>query len=162
VVPFTAGQFLFEASVVDIPSDLTTLPTMPYAERPDDLPLDVEECRTAIWMTKGNITEAADILKISSARLRRFVRASVYLSREVEEATERLKDKAMKVIDEGLNDENERFTMARFVMTNLGGDRGFGTKAAKVASPAAGPIVYSWQDDDVEEATVIEGEVVNG
>lgn len=148
--------------MADMPSDLTTLPTMPYSERPDELPLDIEECRTAIWIAKGNITEAAEILKVSSARLRRFVKASGYLSRECEEALDRLKDKAMKVIAEGLNDDNEKYNMAKFVVKEFG-VAGSVKDKAKIANPASGPIVYSWQDnDDVEEAEVIDGEVVNG
>lgn len=147
-----------------MPDDLTTLPTMPYDERPDSNPLDIEECRTALWLCKGNITDAAAMLKVRSSRLRAFVRASAYLQRETEEATERLKDKAMKVIAEGLDDDNERYTMARFVAKELGA---VGQKTLKeVAQP--GRVVFQWDDGTSfdpnavrNDATVIEGELVN-
>lgn len=148
----------------EIPDNLTTLPTMPYPERPDDLPLDIEECRTALWLCKGNITDAAAMLKVRSSRLRSFVKASPYLQRETEEATERLKDKAMKVIAEGLDDDNERYTMARFVAKELGA---VGQKAVAKEMPA-GRIVFEWSDGTSfdpnrarSDATVIEGELVN-
>ena len=52
-----------------VPADLVALPTMPYSERPLELPLDTEECRTALWMVSGNVTEAAKLLKISRKKL---------------------------------------------------------------------------------------------
>ena len=67
-----------------VPSDLVTLPTMTYSEMPPELPLDIEECRTAICMAAGNITEAAKLLKITSIRLRAFVKKSPYLSAEMQ------------------------------------------------------------------------------
>lgn len=149
----------------ELPDNLNTLPTMPYNERPDDLPLDIEECRTALWLCKGNITDAASMLKVRSSRLRAFVKASPYLQRETEEATERLKDKAMKVIAEGLDDENEKYTMARFVAKELGA---VGQKAVAKEMPANTRIVFEWGDGSSfdphkarNDATTIEGEVVN-
>jgi hypothetical protein len=52
------------------PTDLMPLPTMPYDERPMSLPLDVEECRTALWRVRGNVTEAAKLIKVHPNRLR--------------------------------------------------------------------------------------------
>lgn len=148
----------------ELPDDLTTLPTMPYDERPESSPLDIEECRTALWLNKGNITDAAAMLKVRSSRLRSFVKASPYLQRETEEATERLKDKAMKVIAEGLDDDNEKYTMARFVAKELGA---VGQKAVKDNVPA-GRVTFTWADGTSfdpnaarDSATVIEGELVN-
>ena len=129
--------------VSELPDNLTTLPTMPYAERPEELPLDIEECRTALWLCKGNITDAASMLKVRSSRLRAFVKASPYLQREVEEATERLKDKAMKVIAEGLDDDNEKYTMARFVAKELGA---VGIKKVEKELPQGARVVFQWDD----------------
>lgn len=152
-------------AVSDMPSDLTVLPTMPYDERPDSMPLDIEECRTALWLNKGNITDAAFQLKVRSSRLRAFVKASPYLQREVEEATERLKDKAMKVIAEGLDDDNEKYTMARFVAKELGA---VGQKAVQKELPENSRVVFQWDDGEVfdpnaarDNAVTIDGEVVN-
>lgn len=136
--------------MTDLPTDLVTIPTTPYSERPDSLPLDIEECRTALWLCKGNVTQAAEMLKVRSARLRSFVNASAYLRREMEEATERLKDKAMSVIEDALHGPPERAdSMARYVMTNLGHDRGFGNKVSVKTLPNGGPTIFAWDDGTI-------------
>lgn len=137
---------------MNIPVDLVPLPTMPYDERPDALPLDVEECRTALWMTAGNISKAAEILKTTSLRLRNFVKASKRLTDEQKEMQEVLLDKAESVAAEALEDEDatRRDTMARFVMTNLGKDRGYGQGNGKggvnLNLPGKGNFTISWDD----------------
>lgn len=136
----------------ELPDDLIALPTMPYNERPPALPLDVEECRTALWLCRGNVTKAAGLLKTSSKRLRAFVVASPYLSAEMKEATEQMLDKAEDVIYEALTDEvdaGRRDTMARFVATNLGASRGYGTQkngGINLNLPNKGTMQISWGD----------------
>ena len=156
--------------MTSIPSDLVALPTMPWAERPNELPLDAEECRTAIWMARGNITEAAHILKITSKRLRNFVKASAYLSSELNEASEQLVDIAEKNVHEALTDEEDstrRDVMSRFVLTNLGKSRGYGSQspsALSVKNSAGGTIIVQWADGtnfgetNSDDAKVIDGE----
>lgn len=156
--------------MVHIPSDLVVLPTMPWPERPNELPLDNEECRTAIWMARGNITEAAAILKITSKRLRNFVKQSAYLSSELSEASEQLVDIAEKNVHEALTDEEDatrRDVMSRFVLTNLGKNRGYGTQPASslsVKNSAGGTIVVQWADGtnfgdtNGDNSKVIDGE----
>lgn len=136
-----------------IPLDLIPLPTMPYSKRPDEMPLDIEECRTAIWYTKGNITQAASILKIPSERLRRFVQKSQYLSREVAEASEQLIDRAEQIVAEALDDEEDkgrRDGMAKFVLNSSRAKaRGWGAGAnpsVNVKNTAGGTILMSWAD----------------
>lgn len=136
---------------MEIPNDLVPLPTQPWAERPADLPLDIQECRTAIWMNRGNITEAAKLLKISSLRLRNFVRNSPFLSAEVEEALEQLVDIAEDVAYQALTDENDpgrRDSMARAVLASQGKKRGWGsgTGGVSVKMPGNGRMVIEWAD----------------
>lgn len=103
---------------------------MPYDERPSSLPLDIEECRTALWVSRGNVSKAAQLLKIPSTRLRKFVQASPYLSAEVKEAAEQLIDIAEDVAYEALtceDDAGRRDSMARFIMSGIGKTRGHGT-----------------------------------
>lgn len=135
----------------DVPDDLVALPTMPYEERPLDLPLDVEECRTALWMASGNVTEAARILKSTSIRLRSFIRKSPYLTSEMHEASERLVDIAESNVKEALTDPNDpsrRDTMSRYVLSNIGRARGWGTSAGNVniKNAGGGTIVVQWAD----------------
>src|SRR5262245_44564645 len=135
-----------------MPSDLVPLPTAPYAERPVSLPLDVEECRTAIWMVRGNITEAAKLLKITSLRLRQFIKKSPYLSAECHEAREQLADIAENIVHNALTDEEDKGrqdTMARFVLTSQGRSRGWGSGATggvKINNAAGGTIIVQWED----------------
>ncbi len=149
-----AGMAVFGAVVDEkiptIPDDLKPLSTMPWNERPDALPLEVEECRTAIWRSGGNITEAASLLRISPTRLRTFVRNSPYLSAEVKEVQERLLDISEEVVYEALTDTEDaarRDTMARFALTNLGGERGYGQKGGvNLKLPNKGVVSISWDD----------------
>ena len=148
-----------------IPNDLVPLPTMPYNERPVELPLDIEECRTAIWRARGNITKAAEILKVSSSRLRSFVAKSAYLSAEVKESLEHLVDLAQDIMYDALTDTADtgrQDTMARFVATGLGKNRGFGTggQGVQINLPK-GPLQISWGDGSSISGNdnVIEGSV---
>lgn len=153
-----------------VPADLIPLPTMPYDERPASLPLDVQECRTAIWRTRGNVTNASILLKVDSGRLRKFIHGSSYLSQEVAEAAERLKDRAVEVVAEALDDEEDksrRDQMARFVLTNLARDRGYG-QAAKQGGVnlklPQGNFKITWDDgsgfnDNEDDSVTIEGEL---
>lgn len=153
----------------DVPDDLVALPTMPYSERPAELPLDTEECRTAIWMASGNISEAAKLLKITSIRLRNFVKKSPYLSAEMQEAADRMVDIAEQNVLNALTDESDpsrRDTMSRFVLSNIGKHRGWGTggSSLNVKNTAGGTIIVQWADGTTfgeKEPKEIEGEVVN-
>lgn len=154
---------------MDIPPDLVPLPTQPWDERPSELPIDIQEARTAIWRTSGNITEAARILKVSGSRLRTFVKASAYLTREVEESRERLVDMAESVVEEALRDPERADPMARFVLSSQGKTRGWGQGAPGVSlNLPKGPIQITWADGtslsgptrNGDDAKVVEGEVV--
>jgi hypothetical protein len=59
------------------------LPFFPWIERPATLALDVEECRTAIYLTGGCISKAAELLKVTYARLDRRIRKSLLLQKVV-------------------------------------------------------------------------------
>jgi hypothetical protein len=147
---------------MSLPADLRPLPTMPYSERPIELPLDVEECRTAIWKCRGNVSSAADLLKIPSSRLRTFISKSPYLSAEQKEANERLVDIAEDVVYDALTDNDDpsrRDTMARFVLTGLGKNRGHGSGGGGVSiNLPKGPIQISWGDGS-DIVKTIDGEV---
>lgn len=125
---------------------------MPWDVRPDDLPLTIEEVRTALWVNAGNVTKAALLLKVDSARLRRYIASSPRLSAEKEEARNQIVDKAEDVLLEALNDNEDvvrRDSMAKFALTNLGKDRGYGSKGASnltINNNSNGTIQVSWGD----------------
>jgi len=127
---------------------------MPFDYRPDSLPLDIEECRTAIWRARGNITVAADILKVTSNRLRGFVSRSPYLSAELNEAKEQLKDLAEDTVYDALTDADDkgrRDAMARFVLQGIGKDRGWGSGGSKIQidNSKGGTVIVGWADGTI-------------
>ena len=137
-----------------MPDDLVPLSTMPWDERPAELPLDIEECRTALWLTRGNVSKAAEKLKVDPARLRRFVSKSVRLNEVLKEAREQLADIAENNILDALMDREDyarRDSMSKFVLTTLGKERGFSTSVT--VSPSSrlpsGPIEFSWATSPV-------------
>lgn len=138
---------------MDAPSNLIPLPTMPYDERPDSLPLDTEECRTALFECSGNVTAAANLLKVAPSRLRAFVKASAYLTREANEFREQIVDKAEMVIMEALDNEDQKFTMARFVASSLGKTRGYNQNSA-TGKEKMEPFVVEWGDGETIDAEV--------
>lgn len=127
------------------------------------MPLVVEECRTALWRCSGNIAEAAQLLKISSMRLRNFVKNSPRLSAEVNEARQQLVDVAERNVADALTDEEDksrRDSMTKFVLERQGKDRGWGTGAGKGGNTIInhGRMQISWGDgssfDDDSSGTV--------
>jgi len=154
-----------------IPNNLIPLPTMPYDQRPIEIPLDVEECRTAIWRAKGNVSRAAEILKVPSSRLRNFIQRSPYLTRELRESLELHVDKAEEIVDEALNDEDDksrRDQMARFVLgSQVARQRGWGNGVQQPGMKIdnkGGMIVVQWADGtkfDGNDVNTIEGETVD-
>ena len=63
------------------PDEFLPLPYFGWLERPLSLPLDIEECATAIYLENGDLDAAAARLKVSRARLDRVVCRSSRLMR---------------------------------------------------------------------------------
>jgi len=120
-------------------------------------------------MASGNVSEAAKLLKVASIRLRNFVKKSPYLSAEMQEAADRVVDIAESNVLNALTDEldpSRRDTMSRFVLTNIGKHRGWGTNApnVNVKNAAGGTIIVQWADGtsfNSDQPKEIDGEVVN-
>jgi hypothetical protein len=136
---------------MSLPSDLQPIPSAPWDERPLELPLDVQECRTALWLHRGNITGAAKTLKVDSKRLRRFIKSNPYLSEELTEAQERIVDAAEDNVWDALNDDQDpgrRDSMSRFVLASIGRERGWGTNknGGLTVNSNGGPVTITWGD----------------
>ena len=63
------------------PDEFLPLPFYGWLERPLDLPIDPDEAATAIYLAHGALNRAAELLKVSPARLNRVVRRSPRLQR---------------------------------------------------------------------------------
>ena len=68
--------------------EFTPLPYYPWDERPHTLPLDADECATAIHLAHGDRDQAARLLKVPVIRLNRLVRNSPRLQRVLQESLE--------------------------------------------------------------------------
>ena len=69
-------------------SEFLPLPYFGWLERPHNLPLDVDDCATAIFLEEGNVKKAADRLRVTPARLSQTIRKSLRLQRLVAAMTE--------------------------------------------------------------------------
>lgn len=144
------------------PTDLVPLPTMPYDERPVSLPLVIEEVRTALWRAKGNVSTAAALLKVSSARIRKFVRDSPYLTEEQRESAEIIMDKAEEVVVAAIESEDATRAdqMARWYLGQQGTARGYGNGKAgngpNLTLPNKGRMVIMWDDGEQLTGPVLE------
>lgn len=146
------------------PTDLIPLPTMPYDERPAELPLVIEEVRTAIWRAKGNVSGVAMLLKVSSSRVRKFIRDSPFLSEELRESSEILLDKSEEVVAQAIEsgDPTRADQMARWYLTQQGNARGYGkdsgSKGPNINLPGKGRMVIMWDDGEQISGPVIENQ----
>lgn len=152
---------------IPLPADVRRMPDNlePLGHResdyPADIPLDPEQCRTALWLSAGNIGRAAVLLRTSAARLGSLVRRDAHLAEERAQASEMAIDRAEGVILDALDDQDpvRRDDAARFVLVHAGRQRGWsrdggaaGINVAFSGSPgAAGAVQIRWQTR--EEAT---------
>jgi hypothetical protein len=87
----------------------------------------------------------------------------------MQEAADRLVDIAEANVKDALTDEldpSRRDTMARFVLTNIGKHRGWGSGnsvGVNVKNTAGGTIIVQWADGtSFNSDKTIEGEVIDG
>jgi hypothetical protein len=69
-------------------AEFTPLPYFPWDQRPDTVPLDADECATAIHLAHGDAHIAAQLLKVPTIRLNRMLRANPRLQRILTESLE--------------------------------------------------------------------------
>ena len=153
--------------MVEFPKDLRPIPTQPWSERPDSLPLNVEEVRTALWLESGSIPEAAIRLKVTAHRLRRFIQNSPRLLAEQNESREQLADKAEQNIKEALWDSIDtarRDSASKYVLSSLGRNRGYGTGPGKQINinSEGGNILIQWADGSQIQTPDTEGPIIEG
>jgi hypothetical protein len=67
------------------PSEFLPLPYFVWDSRPETLPLDVEECATALYLADGDLKAAAALLKVTVAQLRKPIRKTHRLQVLVEQ-----------------------------------------------------------------------------
>jgi hypothetical protein len=85
------------------------LPAYPWSQRPDDHPLTLDEVSAALVEASGDVTAAADRLRVGSLTLRKFIERSPRARAVVLEMDHRLADRARRKLIAILNaDEDAR------------------------------------------------------
>lgn len=84
------------------------LPYYPWESRPETVPLDTDECATAIHIARGHIPRAADLLKVAEFKLARMVRHHPHLARIQSEELELEVHKAAWEYSKALDSDNDR------------------------------------------------------
>lgn len=84
------------------------LPAYPWSQRPDDMPLTADEVCDALFQAEGDITAAAQRLKVGSLILRKFIERSSRARAAIREMDLRLADKARSKLAQALDDDDNR------------------------------------------------------
>jgi hypothetical protein len=111
--------------------------------------LTTDECISALWHAGGNVTKAAELLRIDSARLRRIVHRFPAVKAEWLEIQEQLLDTAERNVREALNDtknRNRQDRMAKFVLGRSG--REWQPRNTTVNASPNGNLRLVWSDGE--------------
>ena len=92
----------------DIEAEFQPLPHYPWSSRPSHLPLDIEECATALYLAEGVIGRAAERLKVEPLKLTRLIARSPRLTRLHGELVSLLNDKVHEEYMRAFADEDSR------------------------------------------------------
>jgi hypothetical protein len=128
----------------------------PYPALDDKTPIDVEEAKRALEKCQGNITAAADLMKVHSARLRAFVAEEPVLRGMQAEIIERGVDEAVAILFKGMKHESYgiRLMAAKeFLRSEPARRRGFGEKGAslELTSRAGETLTITWLEPGMEK-----------
>ena len=88
--------------------EFTPLPFYPWDTRPDTVPLDTDECATALHLGQGSLIRAAQLLKTAPHRLARVMRAHPNLARIQNEANELTVAHAHDELLQALSSDSDR------------------------------------------------------
>jgi hypothetical protein len=121
------------------------LPAYPWQTRPDDHPLTADEVCAALFEAEGDVTSAAERLKVGSLILRKFIERSSRARAVIVEMNARLVDEAQATLHAALRDDDARRQdwATRFILNSKNG-RGRGWASAEPADEAAqvrGPLI---------------------
>jgi hypothetical protein len=149
--------------------EFAPLPYYPWQSRPETVPLDQDECATAIHLANGELVEAASLLKVPIIRLKRMLRGSPRLQRVFEESLGVALIKARSIPLRTLFDPNSDQRALEWASTKVLQSRlAIGdplspappattqSSASLTVNAAQRTIRFRWQSDD--EAPVIDGD----
>jgi hypothetical protein len=115
------------------------LPAYPWDERPDGLPLQIDEVCAALYRADGSIPRAADVLRIGTLLLRKYVARSARARAVIRECDDLLIDRARERLRDALeSDQSVRQDWAtRYILSSSNArERGYApTPVADAQSP---------------------------
>jgi hypothetical protein len=137
---------------------------MPWDKRPSHVPLDADECATALYLTEGELIPAAAKLKCEPLKLVRAIARSPRLQRLQAELASLLNDKVWREYRNAFDSEDDR--RREWAASKVSNTRQFQSHPLAPANAMAalpGPsasatrIIISWDDgSDGSEAPLIE------
>lgn len=116
---------------------VTPLPEYNWAQRPAEIPLTRNEVISALCQSKGNVSDAADLLKVFRARLAAYLKKDEPSKAILDELYERLVDKAESTVINVMEDAPDlktRLDAAKIILmgSKAGKNRGWGEKGVMV------------------------------
>jgi hypothetical protein len=137
----------------DTDCEFTPLPYFSFDERPHTLPLDPDECATAIHLAEGNLDVAAALLKVPFTRLNRVLRHSPRLQRiqsdERDRNVARAEGEYIKALS-APDDRRREWGASKILASRAAMGHPFSPAPAASASTTvsidAREIVYSWRE----------------
>jgi hypothetical protein len=133
-----------------LPDDLVVPYGRPIRKLGDGEPLTARDVRSTLWLCAGDVRKAAERLGVLPARVRAFVRNSPWVREELDEARERILDKAEEVLYEALfsDDPKRRDSAARYILTKsqMGRSRLHALTEHLLVDPKADRPVIRWAD----------------
>ena len=93
----------------ELDEEFRPLPYFPWEVRPTHIALDIEECATSLYLSKGVLRDAAARLRVDVLRLQRVINRSVRLQRLREElVAAHLNDRVYEEYLKAFEDEDSR------------------------------------------------------
>ena len=91
-----------------IEEEFLPLPYFPWAARPSHAVLEVEECATALYLAGGEVSVAAEKLRVEPLRLQRAINRHERLRRLHAELVSLLNDRVLHEVRRAFDDDDSR------------------------------------------------------
>jgi hypothetical protein len=133
--------------------EFAPLPYFPWDQRPSTVPLDQDECATALHLSQGHLAKAAFLLRVPLFRLNRMLKHSPRLQRVFSESAELIVARAFGKYIDALDAEDARrqewgatkIMQSRAAMGHIFSPAPANSVSTSVTMSAK-EIVYSWRD----------------
>lgn len=165
--------------------EFRALPSYNWEDRPQSLPLDLEEVRTALALGHGDIGRAAEFLRVTVVRLNRFIRGSLEVQGLIRELTDAVIARAAgepvrALFDPNADDRRREWASTKILQSRVAQGHPFSPAPPQSAQSSASVtltdgtkrITFRWRTDADEalasdasatdEASVIEHDSESG